>query len=316
MPSQAEQQPVKPVGVTRPEIRQPPAQKPDIPQSAPSYPSIPASTPGNPNIRLSTSQRSCIPTSTPQYSEIPVSAPYYPTIPTSTSQNSNIPLSTSQSSCIPSHQFPNISTTTLHHPIVSPPTSKNPNLSNAAPQNPTESLGNIIGQENFSSANAQRGIVAHIIAPGSKTVCPETSMGSEQSYKDLVESAKKTIEKISLENMAQHTPQSTSNKRARSSSQSYHHVPHPNQPMAGAPVFMQGGHMTSFPQMNFPFPYPPNVQFGGFLGQLQPLLPSPHPDLVRLNGPLSAPANFLTPAQLLFQYGSPFPDTHPRRSQR
>ena len=277
---------------------------------------------------LCTSQRSCIPTSTPQYSEIPVSAPYYPTIPTSTPQNSNIPLSTSQSSCIPSftpqcpnmltssHQFPNISTTTPHHPIVSSPTSKNPNLSNAAPQNPTESLGNIIGQENFSSANAQRGKVAHIIAPGNKTVCPETSMGNEQSYKDLVESAKKTIEKISLENMAQHTPQSTSNKRARSSSQSYHHVPHPNLPIAGAPVFMQGGHMTSFPQMNFPFPYPPNVQFGGFLGQLQPLLPSSHPDLVRLNGPLSAPANLLTPAQLLFQYGSPFPDTHPRRSQR
>lgn len=288
MPTQAEQQPVKPVGVTRPEIRQPPAQKPDIPLSAPSYPSIPTSTPRNPNIPLSTSQSSCIPSFTPQY----------PNILTS------------------SHQFPNISTTTPHHPIVSPPTSQNPNLSNAAPQNPTETLGNIIGKENFSSTNAQGGKVAHIIASGNKTVCPGTSMGSEQSYKNLVESAKKTIEKISLENMAQQTPQSTSSKRARSSSQSYHHVPLPNQPMAGAPVFMQGAHMTPFPQMNFPFPCPPNVQFGGFLGQLRPLLPSPHPDLVRLNGPLSAPANLLTPAQLLFQYGSPFPDTHPRRTQR
>lgn len=212
-----------------------------------------------------------------------------------------------------SHQFPNIATT---FPVVSPPNSQNPHLSNTTPQNPTETLGNLISEEKFSSTNTQENKVARVIAPDDKTVFPGTSMGNEQSYKDLVESAKKTIEKISLENMTRLNSQSSSNKKSRSSSQGSHHVTlhHPTQSLGGPPVFMHAGRMASLPPMNFPFPGPPNVGFRGFLRPLQPLLRPPHPDLMHF-GPLSAP-NLFTNAQLLFQYGSPFPDNHPRRTQR
>ena len=278
-------------------MRQPQARNPDIPVSAPDHPAIPTSTPQNPNIPLSTSDNSWILSSTSQYSN--------PTISTS------------------AHQFPNISTTTPHCPIVSTPSSLNAHLSNTTP-NPTETLGNLISEEKFSSTNTQKSkVVARMIAPDDKTVFPGTSIDSQQSYKDLVESAKKTIEKISLENMAQQTSQSSSNKRPRSSLQGSHHVTlhHSSQSIVGPPMFMPGGHMTSLPPMNFPFAGPSNVQFRGpsnvqfrgFVGPLQPFLPALHPDLMHVNGPLSAPN---LPAQLLFQYGSPFPDSHPRRTQR
>ena len=270
-------------------MRQPQARNPDIPVSAPDHPAIPTSTPQNPNIPLSTSENSWIPSSTSQYSN--------PTISSS------------------AHQFPNISTTTPHCPIVSTPSSLNAHLSNTTP-NPTETLGNLISEEKFSSTNTRKSkVVARMIAPDDKTVFPGTSIDSQQSYKDLVESAKKTIEKISLENMAQQTSQSSSNKRPRSSLQGSHHVTlhHSSQSIVGPPMFMPGGHMTSLLPMNFPFPGPSNVQFQGFVGPLQPFFPAPHPDLMHVNGPLSAPN---LPAQLLFQYGSPFPDSHPRRTQR
>ena len=329
MPTQTEQPPTKPVGVTKPEMRQPPARNPDIPVSAPDHPGIPTSTPQNPNIPLSTSENSCIPSSTSQYSNIPTPTSQYLNLPNLTPQDPTISTS--------AHQFPNISTTTPHCPIVSTPSSLNAHLSNTTP-NPTETLGNLISEEKFSSTNARESKLARVIAPDDKTVFPGTSIDNQQSYKDLVESAKKTIEKISLENMAQQTSQTSSNKRLRSSLQSSHHVTlhHSSQSIVGPPMFTPGGHMTSLPPMNFPFPGPSNVRFRGFVGPLQPFLPAPHPDLMHVNGPLSAPnlftpapnlltpapnlltpaPNLLTPPQLLFQYGSPFPDSHPRRTQR
>ncbi|CAB3989469.1 Hypothetical predicted protein, partial [Paramuricea clavata] len=306
--SQPEQPPAKPIGVTRPEIRQPSTIKnnpvnsttQNLDVSTSQYPNIPKSTSHYPNITMSTSRNT--PTSI-SHPNIPTSTPQNSNLSNMISQNPNIPTSIPQYPIIPTNpQYPNIPTST----------SQNPNLFNT--QNSRATIGSLMGNETFRSN------VAPIITPGGNKVYPGPSMDNQQSYKDLVES-KKTIEKISLNNMTKPQAASASSeilsskKRARSSSQAPHHVtlPHLNQPIGGLPLFMQGGHMTSLAHMHFPFPGPPNVQFQRFLGPLHPLSPPPYSDLMHLNGPLPAP-NFVNPSQLLYQYGSPFPN--PRRGQR
>ncbi len=146
-------------------------------------------------------------------------------------------------------------------------------------------------------------------------------MDSQETCKDLIESTEQKIKKISLNNEAgqglESVEISISKKRTRNSSQASHNMtlPHPSQPLGGHPLFMPGAQMT-LPHMNFPFTALPNgMQFPGFLGPLHPISPPPFSNMMHFNGPLSAP-NLVNPSQLLFQYGSPFPNSHPRHGQR
>ena len=252
---------------------------------------------------MSTPQGSNVPTSAPQYHEIPSSVSGYPDIVTSIPhiQNMNPQIPNTLAS-IP--QYSNIPTFASNYQSVPTSASQNGNLSNTTPQSSTEIVGAVVDKNDENE------------------VYPGTSVDNHQQayYKSVVESAKQTIEKISLNNKSVESiePASYTRKRTRSSSQAPHHamLPPSNQALSHFPLFMPGSHMSSVPQLNFPFPGPPNMQFQGFLGPLHPISPPPfHSDLMHLNGPLSAP-NLVNPSQLLFQYGSPFPSNHPRRAQR
>lgn len=348
MSKQPEQVPARPVGVTKLEIRQlsislnsnaqnSTTQSPDIlalnPQlpgmhsSTPQYPNISTSTALHPDItsstlgiRSSTPQHTEISTSTPQLSDIPITDVLHPDIPTSNPHYSTLLKSTS---FYPNPSNPTSAAQIPNNMDVSIP--KDPNMNRVSPQTLTGKVGGHTIHDVFRPMD-QQGTMANqdVFFPDR----PGTSVDNLSPYKDLVESAKKTIEKISLdskertEEIKEYSQTIISKKRLRSSSQPNHlPLPCPVHPITGLPVLMTGGHVTPLPQMSFPFPGPgigpSNVPFHGFVGPFHPLTPPPFSDLgMQFNGPLSAPS-FGQPSHLLFQqYGSPFPNPHGRRAQR
>ena len=311
-----EERPAKPVGVTKPEIRQPSLgnnsqinQNPDILQPTHQhplqYPNISTSTLPYPNISMSTSQNSKILDVSPPTSENTVLAnvvSQYPKVPTSVQQYPNIPSATPQCPSVPTS-----------NPL-------NPKVPNTIPQTSTETNTSLGNKQTFTPNDTPRSEVTTIVAPDGNKVHPGTSIGNQQAYKDLVQSSKQIIERITAENVAKQkqVSENSSKKRTHSSLQSSHHVtlPYPSHhPIGRLPLFMHAGHVTPLPPTNFPFQtHPSNVQLHGFLGPAPPF-PSPaYPELMNLNGPLPAP-NLVSPSHLLFQYGSPFPNNHPRRDQ-
>ena len=273
----------KPVGVTRPEVRR--------------------GSPENNPIHLTPDVPSDIPS-------IPIPAPQY-SIP-SPSQNPGTTTSTSLLLCS------NTSTSTSQYPDIPPSSSSYPDTATSAPQpvnintipqNPTEITRSPVDNEGSNGVYPGTSVDNE----GSNGVYSGTSVDNQQAYKDLVESARQRIERISSNNMTQRGIEPVSSWRSTRSSSQAHHVmlPPSNQPLGHFPFLMHGGHVTPLHHLNVPLPL--NVQFLGPLHHI----PSPHPysELMHLNGPLSAP-NLLNPSQLLYQYGSPFPGNHQRRGQR
>ena len=143
-------------------------------------------------------------------------------------------------------------------------------------------------------------------------------MVNRQYYTDLAQSAKKTVDKLENSINAPNFQQQHFSSKKKSRSLSHPNHLHTNQLLPAPPLFMPGGHITPLPHnINFPYPGtnigPPNISFHRYLGPFHPLPSPPIPDVMHFNGPLSAPS-LVNNSQLLFQYGSPFPN--PKRSQR
>ncbi|XP_028407750.1 tudor domain-containing protein 5-like isoform X2 [Dendronephthya gigantea] len=291
--AQPEQPSAKPVGITKPEMRRSSPVLNDTPAGPlTQYRELSTST-NNPNT----------PSSTPQNANIQnMSSGPYPGLPASTCANPI--LDTSMPPLFSNFDNP-IST-----PII-------PNIPTSIPHNPT--MPNVTAP-NTTQNNCNPGIkkgdeLASIIEPDGRAIVPVASMVNHQYYTDLAQSAKKTIDKLENRARAQEVQQQHFDSKKKSRNLSHPNPRHVNQPLLGLPLFMPSGHMAHninfHPGANIG---PPNIPFQGFFGPFHPMIPpAPISDVMLFNGPMSAPG-LVDNSQLLFQYGSPFPN--PNRSQR